>query len=195
MYLTEQERIKCVDLMKSLDKLPWTGQPTPEWHSPALGWFCPFPPEWPRTCWSGTGTGHESASWSICWGKKKKKSAMENTGLKTAVNKNTAIIIISAHQLSSLSKRPKLAWCGHVTCHNSLSKTILQGTLEGGQCRGQQMKCWMDNIKAWTSLPVTELLTMASCRKDWKKIFAASSLDHVPSTTKSVKGLNWPDLN
>ena len=26
----------------------------------------------------------------------------------------------------------KLAWFGHVTHHNSLSKTILQGTLEGG---------------------------------------------------------------
>ena len=29
-------------------------------------------------------------------------------------------------------KRWKLAWFGHVTCPDSLSKTILQGTLEGG---------------------------------------------------------------
>ena len=29
-------------------------------------------------------------------------------------------------------KRWKLAWFGHVTCHDSLSKTILQGTLEVG---------------------------------------------------------------
>ena len=34
----------------------------------------------------------------------------------------------------------------------------------------------MDNIKEWTSLPVQELLTMASCRKDWKRISAESSL-------------------
>ena len=26
-------------------------------------------------------------------------------------------------------------------------------------CRGQQRKCWMDNIKEWTSLPTPELLT------------------------------------
>ena len=51
------------------------------------------------------------------------------------------------------AKRWKLAWFGHVTLHNSLSKTILQGTLEGGQCRGWQRKCWMDNIKERTSLP------------------------------------------
>ena len=44
-------------------------------------------------------------------------------------------------------ERWKLAWFGHVTCQNSLSKTILQGTLEGGQCCGQQRKCWMDNVK------------------------------------------------
>ena len=29
-------------------------------------------------------------------------------------------------------KRRKLAWFGHVTSHVSLSKMILQGTLEGG---------------------------------------------------------------
>ena len=33
----------------------------------------------------------------------------------------------------------------------------------------------MDNIKEWTSLPMPELLTMASCRKDWKRICFKSS--------------------
>ena len=45
-------------------------------------------------------------------------------------------------------KRQKLAWFGHVTHHNSLSKTILRGTLMSGQPNGQQRKCWIDNIKA-----------------------------------------------
>ena len=73
-------------------------------------------------------------------------------------------------------KRRKLAWFGHVTRHDSLSKTILQDTLEGGRRRGRQRKCWMGNIKEWTSLPMPELLTRASCRKDWKRISAESSL-------------------
>ena len=30
------------------------------------------------------------------------------------------------------AKRQKLAWFGHVTRHDSLSKTTLQGSLEGG---------------------------------------------------------------
>ena len=73
-------------------------------------------------------------------------------------------------------KRRKLAWFVHVTCHDSLSKTILQGTLEGGRSRGRQRKCWMVNIKEWTSLSMPELLARASCRKDWKRISVESSL-------------------
>ena len=60
---------------------------------------------------------------------------------------------------------------------NSLSKTVLRGTLEGGRCCGQQRKCWVGNIKEWTSpLPMPELPTRASCRKDWKTISADLTL-------------------
>ena len=62
-------------------------------------------------------------------------------------------------------KRRKFEWFRHVTRHGSLSKTLLQGTLEGERRRGRQRKCWMDNIKEWTYLPMPELLTKASCRK------------------------------
>ena len=42
--------------------------------------------------------------------------------------------------LQAIVKRQKHAWFRPVTCHNSLFKTILQGTWEGGQHRGQQRK-------------------------------------------------------
>ena len=74
-----------------------------------------------------------------------------------------------------LARDRKLAWFEHVARHDSLSKTILQGTLLGGRRCGRQRKCWMDNIKELTSLPLSELLTGASCRKDWKRICAESS--------------------
>ena len=73
-------------------------------------------------------------------------------------------------------KRRKLAWLEHVRCHDSLSKTIVQGTLVGWWHLSQQKKCWMDNIKEWNSLPMPELLTRASCRKDWKRIPGDRSL-------------------
>ena len=69
----------------------------------------------------------------------------------------------------------EFAWLEHVTRHDTLSKTTLQGTLEGGQCHGRRRKCWMDIIKEWTSVPMPEPLTRASCGKDWKRISAESS--------------------
>ena len=80
-------------------------------------------------------------------------------------------------------KRRTLAWFGHVTRHNSLSKTILQDTLEGGRSRGQQRKCWMDNIKEWVSLSMPELLTIAYCQKIERKKKGRGSLLNRPSCT------------
>ena len=71
--------------------------------------------------------------------------------------------------LQTMIKGQKLAWFGHVTRHNNLSKTIL----EGG--RGQQRTCCKDNMTQWTSLPMPELLTMAFRRKGWQRISAESS--------------------
>ena len=61
-----------------------------------------------------------------------------------------------------------------------------------GQCRGQQRKCWMDNIKHWTSLPMPELLKRASCKKTERG--SLQNCPSCPTTTKSVKGLNWTEL-
>ena len=47
-------------------------------------------------------------------------------------NKINFLVGLQEPRLATI-KRWKLAWFGHVTCHNSLSKTILQGTLEGLQ--------------------------------------------------------------
>ncbi|XP_070193795.1 uncharacterized protein [Littorina saxatilis] len=66
-------------------------------------------------------------------------------------------------------KRRKLMWFGHVTRHDSLSKTILQGTVEGGRRRGRQRKSWSDNIKDWTQLSFPDLLVTASDRNAWRR--------------------------
>ena len=60
----------------------------------------------------------------------------------------------------------------------------------------------MDNIKEWTSLPMPEPLTRASCRKDWKRIFTVSSLMSLRRSHRSrdltepkVVGWNCNPLN
>ena len=44
-------------------------------------------------------------------------------------------------------KRRKLAWFGHVTRHDSLCKTMMQGTVEGGRRPERQRKSWIDSVK------------------------------------------------
>ena len=73
-------------------------------------------------------------------------------------------------------KRRKLAWFGHVTRHNTLPKTILQGTLEGGRKRGRQQKSWFDNIKEWTRMDSPTLLRSAENRAAWRQLASRSSL-------------------
>ncbi|GFS20303.1 endonuclease-reverse transcriptase [Elysia marginata] len=85
-------------------------------------------------------------------------------------------------------KRRKLAWFGHVTRHDSLSKTILQGTVEGKRRRGRQKKAWCDNIKEWTGMAMYELVSSASDRDAWRQKTASSAL-RSPATTPQVEGL------
>ena len=54
-------------------------------------------------------------------------------------------------------------------------QNIFQGTLEGGRRPGLQRKYLMVSAKEWLPLPMPELFTTASCRKDWNRISAKSS--------------------
>ncbi|GFR99641.1 endonuclease-reverse transcriptase [Elysia marginata] len=76
-----------------------------------------------------------------------------------AENEETAVVAYVGPQepLLATVKRRKLAWFGHVTRHDSLSKTILQGTVEGKHRRGRQKKAWCDKIKEWTGMAMYEL--------------------------------------
>ena len=78
--------------------------------------------------------------------------------------------------LLAIVKRRKLSWFGHVIRHNSLPKTVLQGTLEGGRRRGRQAKCWLDNIKDWTRMDSPTLMRQAEDRAGWRGLAARSSL-------------------
>ena len=99
-------------------------------------------------------------------------SYLERDRVRSKIN----FLVCPQEPLLATVKRRKLAWFRRVTRHDCLSKTILQGILKGGRRRGRQMKCWIDTIKEWTYLPMPELLTRASCRKNWKRISAGLSL-------------------
>ena len=111
------------------------------------------------------------------------------------VQSKISLLVGPQEPLLATVKRWKLAWSGHVTRHNILSKPSSRHC-GGWWCCGWQRKCWMDHFKEWTSLPMPELLTRASCRKDWKmEDDLCWIVPHVSPMTELVKGLNWTELN
>ena len=93
--------------------------------------------------------------------------------------------------LPATVKRRKLARFGHVTRHDSLSKTILSGHL------GEWATLWsaeemMDGQHQSVGIPapMPELLTMASCRKRLEENLSAESSLMSPPKTQLIKGLD-----
>ena len=76
--------------------------------------------------------------------------------------------------LLSIVKTRKLRWYGHVTRATGLANTIMHGAVPGGRRRGRPKKCWHDNIKEWTELPLAKTLRLAEDRDGWRKIIKTS---------------------
>ena len=89
--------------------------------------------------------------------------------------RNRARAAIGPHDdLLSIVKTRKLRWYGHVTRATGLANTIMQGTVPGGRRRGRPKKCWHDNIKEWTELPLAQTLRLAEDKTGWRKIIKTS---------------------
>jgi len=90
---------------------------------------------------------------------------------------NSRSRIVGAQEpLLATVRRQKLAWSGHVMRHDTLSKTILQGTVDGGRRQGRQRQSGSDNIKDWTEMIFPDLLSMAANRTARRNTSASSAI-------------------
>ena len=62
---------------------------------------------------------------------------------KICAIREPSISSVSPEEVPGKCQGTELAWFGHVTRHDSLSRNIPQSTLEGGRRRGRQRKCWV----------------------------------------------------
>ena len=110
----------------------------------------------------------------ISW-KDRKTNEFVQSGIKARAGRQENLLWIV--------KRRKLAWFGHISRHNSLAKTVLQGTLDGGRKRGRQVKCWANNLKEWTRLATNpdEISREQSCLA----LAVIRCVDHDSPTTPS----------
>ena len=67
-------------------------------------------------------------------------------------------IIGNFEPLLQTIKRHKLKWFGHISRHDNLCKTIMQGAVEGSRIRGRPKQKWIDNIVKWTKKDVNCLI-------------------------------------
>ena len=84
---------------------------------------------------------------------------------------------IGPHEdLLTTVRRRKLQRYGHVSRSSGLSKTILQGTVNGKRRQGRQRKRWEDNIKEWTGLEFAKSQKAVENREKWRKLVVKSSV-------------------
>ena len=77
-------------------------------------------------------------------------------------------------------RRRKLKWFGHVSRHDGLCNTIMQGAVEGIRKQGRPKMNWMDNIVKWTKKDMNILIKDVHERDDWRNYVNLASV--IPPT-------------
>ena len=85
-------------------------------------------------------------------------------------NKEVCAIMKTKPNLLNTIKSRKLKYFGHVKRHNTICKMILEGKVEGKRARGRQRTMWTDNIREWTTLPLSQCTRRANIREKWRVI-------------------------
>ena len=110
-------------------------------------------------------------TWTINAAMEKKMQAFENKSyrkllgityqeIKTNVFVHNRIIEIIGNfePLLKTIKQSKLNWFGHISRHDNLCKTIMQGAVEGSRIRVRPKQKCIDNIFKWTKKDVNCLI-------------------------------------
>ena len=88
------------------------------------------------------------------------------------------------HILTTI-KRRKMSYFGNVMRHDSLHKTILQGSLRGKRRRERPLKDWNSTICKWSGMSQREVLDDAHNRKKWRRVCVSSSSHFPPAINRS----------
>ena len=92
-------------------------------------------------------------------------------------------------ELLITEKKRKLLWYCHLTRASGLSKTVLQGTVQGRRRRGKQRKKWTDNIAECTGKSFATTQALAQDRQRWRQGRALPRPKPLPRTVRG--GDSW----
>ena len=144
-------------IQSSLSRVSWTGQPLTVYNHLSL--------------------------------KTTKKESFEMTCLRqvlrvswTAKRTNEWVLETAGVSRSLLAsvKEMKLAYYGHILRKKGdcLEKELIQGTTPGSRTQDRPKMTWIDNIKSWTGLSLTELTRKVEDRHQWRKFVHGEANPH-----------------
>ena len=120
-----------------------------------------------------------SETWTLTKTLEKKINALEMWCLRRMgriswkemkTNNEVCNIMQTKPDLLAKIKTRKLNYFGHIQRHNNVCKMIMEGKVEGKRARGRQRTTWIDNIRDWTSQPMSWSTRKASNREEWRII-------------------------
>ena len=90
--------------------------------------------------------------------------------------KDVMISLIGTYEpiLQSIHRR-QLKWYGYAIRHDNLSKTILQGMVEGNRKCGRPKRKWTDDIKEWNKMTQSDLMVKPHDRNEWRRNYITVS--------------------
>ena len=110
------------------------------------------------------------------------KKGKTNLFVKNKIN----ILIGTFEPLLQTIRRRRLKWFGHTSRHNSITKTILQGMVEGSRKRGRPKRKYIDDVKELTKMEIDDiLLEVDNCEKWRRRCFVASKVLIPPTISES----------
>ena len=104
-------------------------------------------------------------AWTISTAMQKKLQAFENKShiklldikyqdknMNVYVKEKLIAIVGKYNPLLHMIKRRKLKWYGHISRHEGLIKTIMQGIVEDSRKQDRPKSQWFNNISDWTKM-------------------------------------------
>ena len=94
-------------------------------------------------------------------------------------------------------KEMKLAYYVHILRNKGdcLETELLQGTTQGSRTRDRPKMTWIDNIKSWTGLSLTELVRNVEDRHQWRNIVHGAANPRIARTAKGKHQAGIPYVN
>ena len=81
---------------------------------------------------------------------------------------DTLLMMTRLTPVSTLLKRKKLTWFGHLKRSDLHVRAVYRGMISGKRRRGRPIRRWRSGIYEWTGKTIVELNRMVKDRNEWR---------------------------